>query len=360
MLNQTSPHPGMQLRRQFASDNNAGICPAAMAALEEANCGHVPGYGEDPITEQAREMFNQIFEKKCQTFFVSNGTAANCLALAALLQAFHAVIAHQFSHLESDECNGLGRFVPGAKILLASGVHAKIDPENLTALLAGQRTIHSSKPAVLSVTNATELGTTYQPSELATLARFTQEYGLFLHVDGARLANAVAAHSCSLAELTWKVGADVVSFGGTKNGIGFGEAIVFFRDDLAEGFEYRMKQAGQLASKMRFLSAPWIGLLKSGVWRENALHANAMARLLEESLEAIGVPAIYPREANAVFVHLPRHVVNDLYRQGWRFYTDVGPDGGARLMCSWDTTVDDVKQFSADVSKAVRGKDPDK
>jgi threonine aldolase len=346
----------MELRRQFASDNNAGICPEAMAALAEANRGHVPGYGDDPITAQARAMFNQLFEKECVAFFVSNGTAANCLALAALLQPFHAVIAHACSHLETDEANALGRFAPGAKILLAPGTHGKIDVNALDRLIASQRPVHSSKPAAISLTNATELGTVYRPAELAALASFARERGFYVHLDGARLANAAAGLSCSLAELTWKAGVDVVSFGGTKNGLGFGEAVVFFRNDLAKAFDCRMKQAGQLASKMRFLAAPWIGLLRNEVWRQNGAHANAMADRLERRLSLLGVLPVYPREANALFVHLPVLAVADLHHRGWHFYTDVGPERAARLMCSWDTIETDVDSFAEDLAKTLAGR----
>ncbi len=344
----------MERRRQFASDNNSGICPAALAALSEANRGHVTGYGDDPITTRARELFNELFETRCATFFVSNGTAANCLALAALVQPFEAVIAHTDSHLETDECNALGRFVPGAKILHASGPFARIDPACLDRLIEGQRPIHSSRPAAISLTNATELGTVYRPRDISAIAAMGHRRGMFIHLDGARLANAAASLSCSLADLTWKAGIDVVSFGGTKNGLGFGEAILLFREEQASHFAYRMKQAGQLASKMRFLAAPWIGLLQDDVWLENAEHANAMAKLLEECLSEAGLQSVYPREANAVFVHLPLPLVQALYGLNWHFYTDVGPDNAARLMCSWDTTEHDVAGFVADLKQNLK------
>ncbi len=341
----------MEIRRQFASDNNSGICPAALAALSEANRGHVTGYGDDPFTKRARELFVELFETRCTTFFVSNGTAANCLALAALVQPFEAVVAHTDSHLETDECNALGRFVPGAKILQATGSFGRIDPAHLDRLIDGQRPIHSSRPAAISLTNATELGTVYRPEGISAIAATGHRRGMSIHLDGARLANAAAGLSCSLADLTWKAGIDVVSFGGTKNGLGFGEAVVFFREDHASHFAYRMKQAGQLSSKMRFLAAPWIGVLQDKVWLENAKHANAMARLLEECLREAGLHPVYPCEANAVFVHIPSRLVEALYRLDWHFYTDVGPDNAARLMCSWDTTEHDVAAFVADLKQ---------
>ncbi len=204
------------------------------------------------------------------------------------------------------------------------------------------------------MTNATELGTVYRPEEICNISDVAKSLGLFLQIDGARFANAVASVGRTPADLTWRSGVDALSFGGTKNGLGLGEAIVFFEPNLAEDFAYRMKQSGQLASKMRFLSAPWLAFLKEGLWLERAKHANQMAKDLAENLKPLpGIRILFPTEANAVFVRLPERAIDAMYKFGWRFYTDVGPGGGARLMCSWDTTESDVQQFVEDLKRCL-------
>jgi threonine aldolase len=340
--------------RHFASDNNAGIFPEVLQVLHQANEGHVIGYGDDPFTQQAQSAICAVFERPCAVFFVSNGTTANCLALSVAVQSYHGVIVHEHSHIETDECNALGHFIPGAKTIVVNGEMAKIDPDNVRRVVAQQREVHGSKPRALSLTNATELGTVYRPEEIRYLSDLTRSLDLFLHVDGARFANAVASIGCAPAELTWRSGVDALSFGGTKNGLGFGEAIVFFEPKLAEDFAYRMKQTGQLASKMRFLSAPWLAFLKDGLWLERAQHANLMAKNLAEKLIPLpGIRILFPTEANAVFAKLPQSASEAMHNLGWRFYTDVGPGGGARLMCSWDTTEDDVEQFVEDLNRSL-------
>jgi threonine aldolase len=245
----------------------------------------------------------------------------------------------------------LGRFVPGAKLIPVPGEQAKIKPEALSRGLLGLRPIHASRARAVSITNATELGTVYSPAETAELAAAAREAGLLVHLDGARLANAIVHHGCSPADLTWKAGVDVLSFGGTKAGIAYGEAIVFFRRELARDFEYRLKQSGHLFSKMRFISAQWLGFLEENRWLERSAAANAMAVRLRQGLERLrDVELLFPTQANAVFAKLPLRVVEGLYKRGWRFYTDVGPGGGARLMCAWDTTAQDVDAFLQDVA----------
>ena len=340
--------------RHFASDNNAGIFPEVLTAMQEANEGHVTGYGDDPFTRKARQAICDLFEKECAVFFVSNGTTANCLALSVVMRSYHGVIVHEHSHIETDECNALGHFIPGAKTIVVSGEMGKIDPDQIRHVIDLQREVHGSKPRAISLTNATELGTVYRSEEIETISQLAKSLALFLHIDGARFANAVASVGCSPADLTWRSGVDALSFGGTKNGLGFGEAIVFFEMEVAQEFAYRMKQSGQLASKMRFLSAPWLALLKDGLWLERAKHANRMAKNLADKLKRLPETNIlFPTEANAVFVKLPRSAINYMYKLGWRFYTDVGPGGGARLMCSWDTTEQDVEEFVEDLKKGL-------
>lgn len=341
-------------RRQFASDNNAGVFPEVLEAMARYGAGHVTGYGNDEVTAQARRAVAGVFGCDCAVYFTGNGTAANCLGLAAVLQPYEAVIAHEFSHLETDECNALGRFIPGARIVTVPGEHGKFRPEALGDALKGLRPVHSSRAGAVSITNATELGTTYSPSEVGQLAAAAHEANLVLHVDGARLANAIAHHGCPPADLTWKAGVDLLSFGGTKAGLAFGEAVVFFRPELARDFEYRLKQGGQLFSKMRFIAAQWLGFLESNRWLDRSAHANAMASRLREQLAGLpGVEILFPTEANAVFARLPPFLVEALYQRGWHFYTDVGPGNGARLMCAWDTTPEDVDRFLADVAGSL-------
>jgi threonine aldolase len=340
-------------RRQFASDNNAGCCPEVLEALQSSNPGHVAGYGSDSLTAKAKDVFRTLFETDCETFFVFNGTAANSLAIGSFCSRHHSVLCHRHSHIESDECNAPGFLNQGLRIVAVDGPDGKIDLASLGVALRGRRDFHASLPRVVSLTNTTELGTLYRPAEIAELAEFARSNSLVVHVDGARFANAVVSAGCTPAELTWKAGVNVLVFGGTKNGLAFGEAVVFFKKQDAADFMYQMKQSGQLASKMRFLAAQWLGLLRDGKWLEYAKHANAMAERLCLKLGQIpSVKILFPREGNAVFVKMPDPVLTRLHESGWRFYTHVGPSGGARLMCSWDTTEEDVDRFAEEVRSA--------
>ena len=338
-------------RRQFASDNYAGVCPAGWKAMEMANQGHSIPYGDDDLTEQACNAIRDLFETRCEVFFVFNGTAANSLSLASLCQSYHSVICHRNAHIETDECGAPEFFSNGTKILLAEGDDGRIDVGSAEALIKKRADIHYPKPKVLSLTQATEHGTVYTPDQVASLGDLARSHGLSVHMDGARFANAVASLNCAPSEITWKAGIDVLCFGGTKNGLPIGDAVVFFNQDLAREFEFRCKQAGQLASKMRFISAPWIGLLESDTWLANAAHANKCARLLAREIATVdGVKILYPVEANAVFVSMEVSVTSSLHQLGWRFYTFIGM-GGARLMCGWDTTEEDVLALAADIKK---------
>lgn len=339
--------------RQFASDNYAGICPEAWAAMAEANVGHARSYGDDPWTTRASELLRELFETPCEVFFVFNGTAANSLALSAMCQSYHSILCHETAHIETDECGAPEFFSNGTKILLLSGEDGKVDPEAIERQVSRRTDIHYPKPKVVSLTQATELGTVYTPTEIRAVSERVRKLGLRLHMDGARLANAIAALGVAPREVTWEAGVEVLSFGGTKNGAGLGEAVVFFNRDLAEEFDYRCKQAGQLASKMRFLSAPWVGMLESGAWLRYAQHANEMAALLEQGLSRLpGLRLLFPREANSVFVQLPPAAAARLAADGWRFYTFIG-QGGCRFMCSWDITAEDVHALVQAVEAAL-------
>lgn len=339
----------IQRRLQFASDNYAGICPEAWEALAEAKAGWAVSYGDDPWTGQACNALRDFFETDCEVFFVFTGTAANSLALASLCHSYHSVICHETAHVETDECGASEFFSNGTKLLTVTGPHGKVDPAAVEHTVRRRSDIHYPKPKVLTITQPTELGTVYTPDELTALHGLTRRLGLKLHVDGARFANAVAALEVPPKELTWRTGVDVLTLGGAKSGLPLGEAVVFFDKQLAFEFDYRCKQAGQLASKMRFLSAPWLGLLKDGALLRNAAHANACARTLAGELTAIpGVTLVHPVEANAVFVQLPETAITALRERGWVFYTFIG-SGHCRFMCSWATTAADIAALTGEL-----------
>jgi len=340
-------------RRQFASDNYAGICPEAWAAMQEANQGHVRSYGDDLWTERAADLIRQLFETHCEVFFVFNGTAANSLALASCCHSYHSILCHETAHVETDECGAPEFFSNGTKVLLLGGADGKIAPDEIERMVHKRDDIHYPKPRAVSVTQSTELGTVYSLEELRAIWARTKSLGLKLHMDGARFANAAAALGVTPKEITWQAGVDVLCFGGAKNGTAVGEAVVFFNRDLAEEFDYRCKQAGQLCSKMRFLAAPWVGMLKDGAWLRNGRHANQMAALLEAEISALPeVKLLFPRQANAVFLELPPAIIDALHARGWLFYSFIG-QGGCRFMCSWDTAEEDVKAFSADLKSLL-------
>ena len=341
--------PIQALDPQFASDNYAGICPEAWRALEAANAGHAPGYGADDWTRVAREAIARLFETDCDVFFVFNGTAANSLALAALCRNTDAIVCHALAHINVDECGGPEFMSGGAKLLALDTPHAKLTPQAVADAAVTPHDEHSSRPRAVSLTQATELGTVYTRGEIAALCDTAHARGMRVQMDGARFANAVASLDCSPADASWRAGVDVLCLGGTKNGLPGGEAIVFFDRELADEFARRRKQAGQLASKMRFLAAPWLGVLEDGAWLRNAAHANAMAERLARGLVSLsGVRLLAPVEANGVFADLPRHAIEALHAKGWRFYTFIG-ETGVRLMCAWDTPAEAVDDFVADL-----------
>ncbi|MCE1225694.1 MAG: low specificity L-threonine aldolase [Geobacteraceae bacterium] len=339
----------------FASDNYAGACPEAWQAMAEANSGFVSSYGDDPWTAQACSMIRDTFETDCQVFFVFNGTAANSLALASLCQSYHSVICHELAHIETDECGAPEFFSNGTKILPAPGADGKLDLAAVEHLITRRADIHYPKPRVLCLTQATELGTIYTPAEVATAGAFARQHGLRLQMDGARFANAVASLGCHPGDISWRAGVDVLCLGGAKNGMAVGEAVVFFKKDLAEEFDYRCKQAGQLASKMRFLAAPWTGMLRNNTWLTRATHANHCAQTLAEQLRAIPqVDLMFPVQANAVFISMPQTLIEALHGLGWHFYSFIGA-GGARLMCSWATEESDIEALVSDIKRLAAG-----
>jgi threonine aldolase len=346
-------------RFEFASDNTAAICPPAWAALAEANAATEVSYGGDRWTRRVAERVRDIFETDCEVFLIFNGTAANALALAQLCRSYHGVICHEYAHSQTDECGAPEFFSGGAKLIPTRGANGKLDITSVEAAANRHVDVHSPKPRVLSLTQATELGTVYRRDEIERLCEFARARSLLVHMDGARFANAVAALDCAPKAITWQAGVDVLCFGGTKNGTAAGELVVFFNKELAQEFDYRAKQGGQLASKMRFLAAPWAGLLNGETWIENARHSNACARLLARKLgEVLREEPVFPCEASAVFVRMPTPLAAGLRTRGWRFYNFIEADL-FRLMCSWSTTEQQIDDFVADVRNCLAEREND-
>ncbi len=341
------------LRQQLASDNYSGICPEALDYLGKANCGHEPSYGEDRWTREACELFRQTFDTECEVFFVFNGTAGNALSMASLCQSYHSIICHRVAHAETDECGAPEFFSHGAKLLMVEGDNGKINPDGIAGIVTKRTDIHYPKPRVVSLTQATELGTVYTQSELHKIHKVARAHSLKLQMDGARFGNAVAHLDVAPREITVDVGVDVLCLGGSKNGLAIGEAVIFFNLEAAQEFDYRCKQAGQLAAKMRFIAAQWLGVLKTNAWLRYAKHANDCAAILEKQIMSIPeVKIMFPREANSMFVQMPEKVIGAVQKKGWVFYTFIGT-GGARLMCSWDTTEDTINAFVSDLKVSI-------
>ncbi len=340
----------------FASDNHAGAHPDVLAAVAAANDGHTASYGADGWTARAEELFRRHFGGEARAFCVFNGTAANVLAISALTRPHEAVICPATAHLNVDECGAPERFA-GVKLLTVETAHGKLAPADLTRWDDRRGDQHHVQPRVVSISQASELGTVYTADEVRALAEAAHERDMLLHVDGARLANAAAALDVSLAELTTDAGVDVLSFGGTKNGCLGAEAVVFGRGDLAVDFEYVRKQGMQLASKMRFVAAQLVALLEGELWLRNARQANAMAARLGDAVRDMdGVEITHPVDANAVFASLPRPAIDRLLAElegEPPFYLwDEGADE-VRWMCSWDTTPEDVDEFAAAIADAT-------
>ena len=283
-----------------------------------------------------------------------NGTAANSLALAHLCQPYQSVICHAWSHIETDECGAPGLFSHGSRLLLGNGEIGKLSLDSAVALMPEGHDLRFPRPSVLSLTQSTEVGTVYTVEELQRLSQWAKNQGMRVHVDGARFMNAVVSQALSPAELSWKCGVDVLSLGASKTGGGLGDTVIFFDRELARGFDYRCKQGGQLASKMRLMTAPLLGLIETGAWQRNARQANESAEYLESCLAEVGIATAFPRQANGVFIRLTETEANALRNFGWSFYISHC-HGAARFMCGWDSSrewidrlVEDIKRVSAE------------
>jgi threonine aldolase len=331
-------------KRGFASDNNAGIHPVILSAIGGANDGHCIAYGDDQYTAAATRKFKETFGDNIDVYMLFTGTAANVLGLSAIVRSYQAVICSDLAHLNVDEC-GAPEAVGGMKLLTVPAPDGKLVPEQLRQFLSALGDEHHSQPKAISVTEATEVGTVYTQDELLAISEFAHSNGLFVHMDGARLANAASFLSVGLKLLTKEAGVDVLSFGGTKNGMMLGEAVLFFDRELSKDFKYIRKQGMQLFSKMRYVSAQFTAYLSEDLYLLNARHANRMARLLASKLEAFrGIEIAHPVEANGVFAVFPEKYLNAV-RKEYFFYTwdPIGPI--VRLMTSWDTTEDDIASF---------------
>ena len=339
--------------RSFASDNNAGVHPLIMEAIAAANDGHVIAYGDDPYTARAINLFREQLGKDAEIFFVFGGTGANVLGLKSGTESHHAIICAQTAHINVDECGAPEKFT-GCKLLPVNSSDGKIRIEQIKPLLHEVGFEHHVQPRVVSVAQATEMGTVYTPRELKTLSKFAHEHDMLLHVDGARIANAAASLKLNLKDITRDAGVDILSFGGAKNGMMYGEAVVFFDKSLAKDFKYTRKQGAQLPSKMRFISAQFAALLANNLWRQNALHANSMAQLLARELARIPQIRITQKvEANGVFAIVPKKHVPVLQKK-YFFYVWNEETSEVRLMTSFDTTEADIADFVALVKKIVR------
>jgi threonine aldolase len=338
----------------FCSDNAAGASPAVMESLVKANDGHAMPYGSDPLTLGVEDKIREIFECDADIFLVSTGTAANALALSAMTPSWGAVFCHKAAHIEVDECGAPEFFTGGAKLTHLDNENGKITAGGIQAGWDGnEKTVHQVQPKVVSITQASEAGTIYQLDDIRAISAKCRELGLLLHMDGARFANALTSLDCTPAEMTWKAGIDVLSFGGSKNGCMAAEAVVLFNRDLAENFAFRRKRAGHLFSKMRFISAQFDAYLNDDLWLDNARHANAMAARLHDGLASIkGASFETPVEANELFVDLPAAVVDGLEADGFQFYRWGDHTGTLiRLVTAFNTKDGDVDRFIQSAKK---------
>jgi threonine aldolase len=342
----------MKPLRSFASDNNAGIHPEIIKAIASANEGHVVGYGADPYTEIMARKFCDHFGAGTEVFVAFNGTGANVLSLQSLTRPYHAVICAASAHIYTDECGAPEKFT-GCKLIPLQTPDGKLTVDVLQHAYHGIGDEHHVQPKVISITQCTEMGTVYRPEEIEALAKFAHERNMYLHLDGARIANAAAALGQTLRQATRDLGVDVLSFGGTKNGAMGGDAVVFFSAKLGADFLFLRKQSMQLASKMRFISAQLGALLTNDLWLKNAQHSNRMAKLLEKEISKIPqVKIVYRVEANGVFARIPPEAIAKL-QERYFFYVWNEEESVVRWMCSFDTTEEDVREFAKFVAETV-------
>jgi threonine aldolase len=340
--------------RSFASDNNAGVHPEILEAIARANQGHVVAYGDDPYTRSAVAKFEEHFGAGISVFFTFNGTGANVLGLQALSRPYHAVLCSDFAHIYCDECGAPEKHL-GSKLIPLPHQDGKITVDEVRHAYHGIGDQHHVQARVISITQSTEMGTVYRPEEIQALARFAHEHEMFLHMDGARIANAAVSLGHTLRQATRDLGVDVLSFGGTKNGMMGGEAVVFFNPALGRDFLFLRKQGMQLASKMRFIAVQFEALLTDDLWKRSAEHSNRMAKVLEREIRKIPeVRIVWKVEANGVFAQIPQHAIEKI-KERYFFYPWIEEECIVRWMCSFDTTEEDVREFASCVAEAVKG-----
>ena len=340
------------MKRGFGSDNHSGVHPDVLKAIAEVNVDHAMAYGEDEYSAKVEQLFKQYFGTDASVYFAFNGTGANVLCLDAMTRSHHAVVCADTAHIHVDEC-GAPQRITGAKLLTIKTPDGKLTPELVKTQLHGFGFQHHSQPKVISIAQPTELGTLYTLNEIKALADLAHQYNMYLHIDGARFANAAVALGCTFKQMTTDLGVDALSFGGTKNGLMIGEAVVLLNPKLNEDFLYRRKQAMQLCSKMRFIAAQFKAYFTDDLWKRNAKHSNAMARQLYNAIkDEKGVDVVYPVQANGVFVRLPREVWTRL-QEKYFFYDWDEDDNVVRFMCSFDTTAEDIDLFALTLKKLL-------
>ena len=340
------------MKRGFGSDNHSGISPEVLKAIADANVEHALAYGDDEYCARVEQLFKQQFGNQAVVSFVFNGTGANTMAIDAMVRSHEAVICAETAHVNVDECGAPQRIV-GCRLLTVDTPEGKLTPELVMTRMHGFGFEHHSQPKAITITQSTELGTLYTINEIKALAKLAHEHDMYLHMDGARLANAAVALNCTFKEMTTDAGVDVVSFGGTKNGLMIGESVVFLNPELAKDYKYRRKQGLQLCSKMRFLAVQFEAYFKAELWRRNAEHSNRMAQLLYNKVKDIPqVKVVYPVQVNGVFVQLPRKVWTELQKQYFFYDWDIDKDV-VRWMCSFDTTEEDINNFVEALKRLV-------
>mgnify|MGYP001456620594 FL=1 len=340
-------------RVKFASDNVAGACPEVLDAILKANDGDSTPYGNDQGSIDLQNKFSDIFEKEVVIFPIASGTAANALALATMTPSFGNVYCHKLSHINTDECGAPEFYTGGGKLVTLQGNNGKIIAEELDKAIGGKGIVHHTQPSSVSITQVCETGEVYQLDEIKKISEVTHKHNLNIHMDGARFANAITSLNCTPAEMTWKSGIDVLSFGATKNGCLAAEAIIFFKKDLVGNIAFLMKRAGHLLSKMRFVSAQLDAYISNDVWLKNAKHANDMGQKLSEGLaKHNSIEIAYPTEANEVFAKFPRHMIEHLNSEGYKMNEDELDGKAARLVTAWNTKTSDVESFLSSINQS--------
>ena len=333
-------------RIKFASDNVAGACPEVLDAVIKANEGDSTPYGNDQISTELQDKFSEIFEKEVIVFPTASGTAANALALSTMTPSFGNIYCHKLSHINTDECGAPEFYTGGGKLVTLQGVKGKITANELDESITGAGIVHHTQPSSVSITQVCETGEVYQLDEIKKISDVTHKHNLNMHMDGARFANALVSLDCSPAEMTWKSGIDVLSFGATKNGCIAAEAIIFFKKDLVGNVAFLMKRAGHLLSKMRFVSAQLDAYITNEVWLRNAKHANAMGKKLSQGLDQNkNIELAYPTDGNEIFVKIPKDIIDQLNSEGYTINDDEWDGKAVRLVTAWNTNLSDIETF---------------